>query len=182
MNPKRWIFRRIYKNPYISFTAPLTMAKPGSFSDEDYPIIPDILIAREAWPTQRQEVIRLTLTPPNGETRLQEREAELQILAGQVEMLLADQTSWLREEKGKWVLTSLKGEDRPERAQVLEEAVAQRLPRLDITDLLIEIAHWTNFSRHLKHASTGSSSQNEQELTYLSAAYWLRGVTLVWPK
>jgi TnpA family transposase len=106
---------------------------------------------------------------------LQDREAELQILAEQVEMLLDDQGSWLREEKGEWVLTPLKGEDRPESAQVLEEAIAQRLPRLDITDLLIEVDHWTNFSRHLKHASMGLSSHTEQELTYLYASLLAQG-------
>jgi hypothetical protein len=133
------------------------------------------LIPQDEWPERRQEVIRLTSTPPSGATRLQDREAELQILAEQVEMLLDDQGSWLREEKGEWVLTPLKGEDRPESAQVLEEAIAQRLPRLDITDLLIEVDHWTNFSRHLKHASMGVSSHTEQELTYLYASLLAQG-------
>ncbi|MDH3676240.1 MAG: Tn3 family transposase, partial [Anaerolineae bacterium] len=133
------------------------------------------LIPPEEWPGQRQEVIRLTSTPLNGATRLQDLETELQILAEQVETLLDDQSSWLREEKGEWILTPLKGEDRPESAQVLEEAIAQRLPRIDITDLLIEVDHWTDFSRHLKHASMGASSQNEQELTYLYAGLLAQG-------
>jgi TnpA family transposase len=133
------------------------------------------LIPREEWPEQRQEVIRLTSTPPNGETRLQDLEAELQILAEQVETLLDDQSSWLREEKGEWILTPLKGEDKPESAQVLEEAMAQRLPRLDITDLLIEVDRWTNYTRHLNHASVGTSSQTEQELPYLYASLLAQG-------
>jgi len=142
------------------------------------------LIPREAWPEQRQEVIRLTSIPLKGETRLQDLEAELQILAEQVETLLDDQSSWLREEKGEWILTPLKGEDKPESAQVLEEAIAQRLPRLDITDLLIEVDHWTNYTRHFKHASMGASNQTRQELPYLYASLLAQGCGMrcyVWP-
>lgn len=133
------------------------------------------LIPLEAWPEQRQEVLRLTLTPSSAETRLQERESELQTLAEPVESLLTDKDSWLRKEKGKWILIPFEGEDRPESAQALEDALAQRLPRLDLTDLLIEVEQWTHLSRHFKHASTGSASQNEQELKDLFASLLAQG-------
>jgi TnpA family transposase len=117
------------------------------------------LIPQQAWPAHRAEVLRLTGMPATGETRLQEREAELQALAERVEQLHTDQNSWLRTEKGQWVLTPLAGEERPATAQAL-----------DITDLLIEVDQWTDFHRHFTHVSTGALSQNEQELKHLYAS------------
>lgn len=140
------------------------------------------LIPRDAWPEQRPEVIRLTFTPSDGETRLQERETELQTLAERVERLHTDPDSWLRREKDKWVLTPLEGEDRPASAETLEDTIAERLPRLDITDLLIEVDQWTSFSHHFDHgAATAVTSpshdntQDEQALKHLYASLLAQG-------
>jgi TnpA family transposase len=137
------------------------------------------LIPRQAWPEHRQEVIRLTFTPPAGEARLQEREAELQVLVERVERLHTDPASWLRQEKGKWVLTPLEGEDSPASAEALEDAIAERLPRLDITDLLIEVDQWTGFSQHFDHAAAASpgpgNARNEQALKHLYASLLAQG-------
>ena len=133
------------------------------------------LIPGHDWPENRPEVIRLTGTPATGETRLREREAELQSLVERVETLHADRNSWLRTEKGKWVLTPLEGEDRPASADTLEDAIAERLPRLDITDLLIEVDQWTGFSRHFRHSSTGALLTKEPELKNLYAGLIAQG-------
>ncbi len=133
------------------------------------------LIPPDLWPAQRPEVIRLTQTTPIGEARLQEREAELRMLAERVEWLHTDRHSWLRREKGKWLLTPLEDEGRPKSAEDLEDAIVARLPRLDITDLLIEVDNWTRFSDHLVHASAGLPVQNERELTYLYASLLAQG-------
>lgn len=50
------------------------------------------LIPGQDWPENRQEVIRLTGTPATKETRLREREAELQSLVERVETLHAEWT------------------------------------------------------------------------------------------
>ena len=136
------------------------------------------LIPLEGWPKQRQEVLRLTQTPSSAAQRLQEREAELQILAERVERLQTEKDSWLRKEKDKWILTPFEAEDRPESVQTLEDALVARLPRLDLTDLLIEVDQWTRLSQQLNHASSGSISSNEQELTYLYASLLAQGCNL----
>lgn len=133
------------------------------------------LIPSDSWPEQRPEVIRLTRTPADGLTRLQEREAELRLLAERVEQLHTDQQSWLRRDKGKWVLSPLVVEGRPASVQALEDNLVARLPRLDITDLLIEVDNWTRFSRCLEHASTGLSTQTEEELRHLYASLLTQG-------
>ena len=133
------------------------------------------LIPPDLWPAHRPEVIRLTQTTPVGETRLQEREAELRLLAERVERLHTDRHGWLRREKGKWRLTPLTDEGRPASAETLGDAIGARLPRLDITDLLIEVDRWTRFSDGFTHASAGSPSQSEQEMTYLYASLLAQG-------
>jgi TnpA family transposase len=133
------------------------------------------LIPRDMWPPQREEVIRLTHTPADGAARLRERETELRILAERVEGLLADRQGWLRREKGKWILHPLEDEGRPASAEALEDALVARLPRLNITDLLIAVDTWTGYSRRLEHAASGATAQSEEELTYLYASLLAQG-------
>lgn len=133
------------------------------------------LIPLNTWPIQREEVVRLTQTPIDGTARLQEREAELRTLAERVEPLFANPKSWLREDDGKWVLSPLQAEGRPKSAEDLENELVARLPRLDITDLLIEVDAWTGFSRHIDHTSLGTPTGSEEELTYLYAALLSQG-------
>jgi len=133
------------------------------------------LIPLEQWSQHRQEVIRLTFTPPAGEKRLRDREAELQTLVERVETLHSGKGAYLREENGKWLLVPYDGAPRPQRAEDLEDALSACLPRLDITDLLIEVDRWSNFSRHLEHPSLASPGHDEQELKYLYACILAQG-------
>ena len=57
------------------------------------------LIPPADWPRWRPEVIQQTGTPGDGETRLAEREAELERAMADVERLLARKDSHLRVEK-----------------------------------------------------------------------------------
>ena len=52
-------------------------------------------------------------------------------------------------EKGRVVVPPLEAEERPESVTRLEEAVASRLPLIDLPDLLIEVDQWTGFSYQL---------------------------------
>jgi len=113
------------------------------------------LIPPAEWPHRRPEVIRQTGTPSEGLHRLQEREAELATCLGQVERLLARKDSDLRVEDNRLVLTPLDAEARPASAEALAERITARLPRVDLSELLIEVDTWTHFSAHLVHAANG---------------------------
>ena len=139
-------------------------ADPGSY-----------LIPPEKWPALRSEFVRLTMTPLTGEIRLQEREHELQNLAKRVEALHADKDSWLRQENGRWVLTAFEGKERPESADLLEMAITERLPRLNITDLIIEVDQWTGFSSHFRHPSPDTITPDETDLKCIYAAILTQG-------
>jgi TnpA family transposase len=115
------------------------------------------LIPLEEWPDRRPEVLRQTGTPSEAEHRLQEREAELATSLAQVERLLARKDSALRVEDKRLVLTPLDAETRPASAEALAERITARLPRVDLSELLIEVDTWTHFSAHLVHTANGTS-------------------------
>jgi Tn3 transposase DDE domain len=98
-------------------------------------------------------VVRQTGTPSQGIERLHEREVELAIAMAQVERLLARQGSHLRIEEDRLVLSPLEANPRPASADASAERIAERLPRVELSELLMEVDTWTHFSRHFVHAA-----------------------------
>lgn len=133
------------------------------------------LIPIDSWQAQRPEILRLTTTPQEAESRLREREAQIEALAHQVEKLLTKEDSGLRNEAGTWVLTQSSGEPGPERVERLGDAIAEKLPRTAVTDLFIEVANWSNIHTSVTHASSGLHSHTPRELQYLYAAILSQG-------
>jgi hypothetical protein len=132
------------------------------------------LIPAEQWPTWRTEVCGQTGTPVNGEHRLAERKAELERLMVEVNRQLSRRGRPLRLEPGKMVLTPFEAEGRPASADALADAINERLPRVDITDILIEVDAWVQFSTHFKHASGGESCSGSA-LLYLYTTWKVIG-------
>jgi TnpA family transposase len=113
------------------------------------------LISPKEWPDMRPEVVQQTGTPSEGMHRLQEREGELATYLARVERLLARKDSPVRVEDHRLVLTPLDAEARPASADALADRITERLPRVDLSELLIEVDTWTHFSTHLVHAANG---------------------------
>src|SRR6266571_1781591 len=111
------------------------------------------LIPPAEWPHWRPEVIRQTETPSDGATRLAERDAELERAMADVERLLARKDSHLRVEKDAIVLSPLEADPRSASADALAARITERLPRVELSDLLMEVDTWTHFSRHFVHAA-----------------------------
>ena len=111
------------------------------------------LISPAEWPRWRPEVIRQTGTPSDGATRLAEREAELERTMADVERLLARKGSHLRVEKDAIGLSPLEADPRPASAEALAARITERLPRVELSDLLMEVDTWTHFSRHFVQAA-----------------------------
>jgi hypothetical protein len=111
------------------------------------------LIPPAEWSRWRPAVVRQTGTPSQGLERLHEREAELETTMAQVERLLARKDSHLRIEEDQLVLSPLEASPRPARADALADRIAERLPRVELPELLIEVDSWTHFSQHLVHAA-----------------------------
>jgi TnpA family transposase len=52
----------------------------------------------------------------------------------------------------------------PDEAEILTQQVCGLLPRLKITDLLLEVDSWTGFSRYFKHLKTGEGAKDQHLL------------------
>ena len=125
-------------------------------------------IPRTEWPQHLQEVLQLTGTPQNADVRLAEREQELLALMERVEGLLNEDGD-LREEKGKLVLTPFEADEHSQRLEQLEAEIAKRLPKVDITDVLIEVDTLTGFSDHFEHLNTSDRGRGKDLLLHLYA-------------
>ena len=128
-------------------------------------------IPKEQWPNHRSDIIAMTGTPLDPQIRLQKRQRELVELIEQVEILLNNPEGDLREEKGRICLTPFEAEERSPQLDQLTEMISERLPRLDITDLLIEVDNWTGFSDAFKHLQSPQSRDNKLLLN-LYACLW----------
>ena len=126
------------------------------------------LIPAEEWPQRRSKVCELTGTPGAGDQRLAEREADLERLLARVNRQLSERNSPLRLEEGRLILTPLDAEERPARVEALADAISERLPKVDITDLLVEVDRWVRFSEHFTHAA-GKEARSTHFLLYLYA-------------
>ncbi len=138
------------------------------------------LIPRDLWPKLRLEVCRQIGTPHDGAARLEERAAELEEMLTRVDAILAGNGK-VRLDKGELVVSPVEAGERPESAVTLEKQVDQMLPHIELTNLLIEVDHWTQFSDHLRHAGE-SGSRSRKILPYLYASVLAQGCNLGFAK
>jgi hypothetical protein len=85
------------------------------------------------------------------------RDAELASAMADVERLLARKDSHLRVEDDRLVLSPLAADPRPASAQALAERITERLPRVELSDLWLEVATWTRLARHFVHAAAADA-------------------------
>lgn len=126
------------------------------------------LIPRPHWPTLRLEVCQLIQAPPDGLKRLNQRQAELEAHLAEFDQTLT-KSDQVRLEKGRLVVSPLRAEELPESARQLQQWVTERLPRVELVDLLIEVDRWIGFTRYFEHAGRGESRTKELQI-YLYAA------------
>jgi len=119
------------------------------------------LVPREDWPGLRAEVCREIQAPENGTDRLREREQELSGLLDRVEALIAKGGD-VRMEGDDLVVSPLEAEEKPESTAELERLIDERLPLVELSELLIEVDGWTRFSDDFEHA--GGTEPRGREL------------------
>jgi TnpA family transposase len=127
------------------------------------------LIPKIQWQQMRSEACRLLGLPQHGEDRLQQRQRELEEGLFQLDRELSRDDSYIRIENDKLVLSPLEAETLPESSKKLQKLITERLPRLDLTELLIEVDGWTHFTDCFKHAG-GSQPRTRDLLVHLYAS------------
>ena len=75
----------------------------------------------------------------------------------------------IRFENNKLILSPLRAEELPNSAVNLQELISERLPRIDLTDLFIEVDSWIHFTDYFEHAA-GSQPRNKNISTNLYAS------------
>ncbi len=125
------------------------------------------LIPIQQWPGHKDEVCQLLQTPMDGRERLQQRQAELGERLHQFDQALAD-TDKVRIENGELVVSALEAEELPESTPRLQQLIGERIPHVELTDLLIEVDSWTHFTHRFEHAG-GDSSRTKDTQTHLYA-------------
>ncbi len=126
------------------------------------------LIPWEGWSGLRAEVCREIQAPEAGTDRLREREAELDGLLDRVEALLAKGGD-VHMEGNDLIVSPLEAQDRPASTAELEQLIDDRLPLVELSELLIEVDGWTRFSDDFEHAG-GTEPRGRELRSHLYAA------------
>lgn len=111
------------------------------------------LIPKKLWPSMRQEACRILGLPENAEERIQERRKELVDILQELDEKIVKQDG-VSVDDGKLVLSRLKAEELPASVEKLQKIISDRLPRIELTDLLVEVDSWVHFTDCFEHAST----------------------------
>jgi TnpA family transposase len=134
------------------------------------------LIPKDRWTALRGEVCQQLQVSDEGTGRLTQREAELEALLGRVDPLLK-RDAGVRMEDGDLIVTPLEAEERPESAATLERLIDERLPQVELSELLVEVDGWTGFSGCFEHAS-GREPRSQDLTRHVYASVLAQGCNL----
>ena len=122
------------------------------------------LIALGAWPAQRAEVLELTRMPSTFAERLTAIDREMSGYLDDLEAILAEPDGPVSiDADGQLHLKALAAEAIDPEILAQRNAVVARLPRVPLTELLIEVDRESGFSTHLTHAGGASPRHGELE-------------------
>ena len=72
-------------------------------------------------------------------------------------------------EDNKLIISPITAEDIPESSKQLKTLISKQIPKVDISNLLIEVDNWSNFTEQFEHVG-GSKIRKKDFLLYLYAA------------
>jgi TnpA family transposase len=134
------------------------------------------LIPEDRWPSFRPELCLLSGALADAAEQLDRCRAELdEALSGlEAGSSRSDGVLWQAE---KLVFSRDRSEEVPESALSLSEEVARRLAHTELTDLLVEVDRWTNFTGRLTHAA-GSEPRSRDLKVHLYASILAQATNL----
>lgn len=126
------------------------------------------LIPKASWAGGRRDVTGLLGAPLTAEPRLVERTETFERLAAKVNDILVNNRGAVRQEADRLVVSPIEAEEDPPSLVRLRKLIDERLPRIDITALLIEVDNLTGFSNSFRHLD-GVATRGRNLLTQLYA-------------
>jgi len=135
------------------------------------------LIPKDRWPSLRPEFCQLSGTGPDGAEHLDGCRTKLQ-----EELSCIWRAGASHRERVFWQADALiypgdRSEDLPKSAVALRKEVGKRLARVELTDLLVEVDRWTNFTGRLTHAA-GSEPRTPDLKVHLYASILAQATNL----
>ena len=143
-----------------------------------YAPLESYLLPAGEWATVRAEACQQLNLPAQPSERIAQRIRELQDLLPQVAALLASgHESYVDEAAGRLVVPRLQAEELPASVTALQMEITRRLPRVELTDLLVEVDGWTQFAAQLQPLE-GSAPRQVQHATLRYASLLALGCTI----
>jgi len=123
------------------------------------------LLSDSQWNEIREDFCKQVSLPSIPTERIDKRVEELENLLKPIdELLKAD--GEIRLEEGILVVPALTAEDIPESAKVLRDQINQRLPKVNITEIITEVDSWEGYSGHLHGFDNHPHNKDHQTLLY----------------
>ncbi len=127
------------------------------------------LVSSDQWIELKHEVCQQIQASSDGNARLQERMGQVQELLSRADKLFSGKNGKVRIENGRLILSPLEAEVLPERVLQLQHIISERLPKVDLSDLLIEVDRWIHFTSEFEHAG-GAQPRSNGLLVHLYAS------------
>jgi hypothetical protein len=135
----------------------------------------DYLLTPETWNEIKQSNQIPLKIPTNVDHYLQERQEVLEAELNKVTQLIRNKELPGATIENQKIKISESKKTVPEEAEVLLQHVYDLLPRIKLTDLLVEVDGWTHFTRHFTHLHNNSEPR---EKSTLFAALLADGINL----
>jgi TnpA family transposase len=110
------------------------------------------LIPKDRWQTSKEDLVELLRISPNGKEVLQNFQIGLEMLLQTADNSF-NRKDHLRFEGSQLIVSRLKAIEKEDFISDLEKMLAERIPKIELPDLLIEVDGWTLFSKEIVHAS-----------------------------
>jgi TnpA family transposase len=134
------------------------------------------LIPKDRWPSVRPEFCALSGTPADGAAHLEECRAALTSLVENIEMG-ASRGRRVMWQSDRLVFSREPSEEVPRSVIALGAEIDRRLPRVELTNLLVEVDRLTNFTGRLTHAA-GSEPRTPDLKVHLYASILAQATNL----
>ena len=124
-----------------------------------------LLLSDLQWEDQRVDFCAQMSLPTVSSQRIDKRIEELQELLEPLDQLLKAGGE-IRLDEGVLVVPALTAETIPPSAVLLRKQINERLPKVNITDIIKEVDSWTGFSGQLQGFGDGPRNEVHQSLLY----------------